>query len=94
MLNCYFKSRMDMLRRTQVILFFLIATLRMLVAQAAAGRITEARYIPVNGIDQWVTICGDSSKPVILFLHGGPGSPLSLYAVCPGKDCRPADAHH
>ncbi|HLA55307.1 MAG TPA: alpha/beta hydrolase [Flavobacterium sp.] len=41
--------------------------------------IAEARFIPINGIDQWVTIKGDSSKPVILFLHGGPGSPVSPY---------------
>lgn len=34
----------------------------------------------INGIKQWVTIRGESSKPAILFLHGGPGSVMSPYA--------------
>lgn len=44
------------------------------------NQIPEERFIRINGIEQWVTIKGKSSKPVILFLHGGPGSPLSPYA--------------
>ncbi|MDQ3682492.1 MAG: alpha/beta hydrolase [Bacteroidota bacterium] len=44
------------------------------------NRILEERFIKINGIDQWVTIKGERSEPVILFLHGGPGSPLSPYA--------------
>ena len=39
------------------------------------NRIHEERFILINGINQWVTIKGERSKPVILFLHGGPGSP-------------------
>jgi pimeloyl-ACP methyl ester carboxylesterase len=42
--------------------------------------ISEEKFIPVNGIDQWITIQGDRSKPVILFLHGGPGSPISPFS--------------
>ena len=44
------------------------------------GRINEERFIKINGIEQWVTIKGDRSKPVVLFLHGGPGSPITPYA--------------
>ena len=40
----------------------------------------ENKFIPINGIQQWVTIKGDPTKPVILFLHGGPGSVLSPYS--------------
>ena len=43
-------------------------------------KIAEANFILINGIQQWVTIKGESSKPIILFLHGGPGSPLSPYS--------------
>ena len=46
----------------------------------AQTHIDEKGFVPINGIDQWVTIKGDRQKPVILFLHGGPGSPLSPYA--------------
>jgi pimeloyl-ACP methyl ester carboxylesterase len=49
------------------------------------GRIEEAGYIQVGGIEQWVTIRGEeASNPILLFVHGGPGdvqSPLiSTYA--------------
>lgn len=44
------------------------------------NKISEEKFILINGIEQWVTIKGESSKPVILFLHGGPGSPLSPYS--------------
>src|SRR5664279_1943582 len=47
---------------------------------STVNRIMEERFIRINGIEQWVTIKGDRTKPVILFLHGGPGSPLSPYA--------------
>ncbi len=42
--------------------------------------IREEKFILINGIEQWVTIKGARSKPIILFLHGGPGSPLSPYS--------------
>jgi pimeloyl-ACP methyl ester carboxylesterase len=49
--------------------------------QSDSGHIREARFIQINGIEQWITIKGeDRSKPAILFLHGGPGSPLCPYA--------------
>jgi pimeloyl-ACP methyl ester carboxylesterase len=36
--------------------------------------IDEARYVPVGGIEQYISIRGeDRDNPVILFLHGGPG---------------------
>jgi len=44
------------------------------------NRICEERFVKINGIDQWITIKGERSKPPILFLHGGPGSPLSPYS--------------
>jgi pimeloyl-ACP methyl ester carboxylesterase len=50
------------------------------VDPAANNRINEEKYVLINGIEQWVTIKGEVSKPVILFLHGGPGSPISPYS--------------
>jgi pimeloyl-ACP methyl ester carboxylesterase len=49
------------------------------------GRIEEAGFLPIGGIEQWVTIRGEeASNPILLFVHGGPGdvqSPLvSTYA--------------
>lgn len=47
---------------------------------APKSAILEEKFVLINGIEQWVTIKGESSKPIILFLHGGPGSPISPYA--------------
>lgn len=43
--------------------------------QAAHETIREQGYIPIGGIEQWVEIMGaDRRNPVLLVLHGGPGS--------------------
>ncbi|WEK68695.1 MAG: alpha/beta hydrolase [Candidatus Chryseobacterium colombiense] len=52
----------------------------------ATRQIHEEQYVPINGIEQWVTINGNLSKPVILFLHGGPGSPITPYIDVLYKD--------
>lgn len=44
------------------------------------NKISEEKFILINGIEQWVTIKGEISKPIILFIHGGPGSPISPYS--------------
>jgi pimeloyl-ACP methyl ester carboxylesterase len=42
--------------------------------------IVEERFIPIGGIDQWVSIRGeDRNNPVLLLLHGGPGSCYSIF---------------
>lgn len=39
-------------------------------------------YVPIGGIDQWITITGeDGRNPVVLFLHGGPGVAASPFAA-------------
>jgi pimeloyl-ACP methyl ester carboxylesterase len=50
------------------------------------NQISEEKYIPINGIEQWITIKGNRSKPVILFIHGGPGSPVTPYIDVLYKD--------
>lgn len=50
------------------------------------SQISEEKYVLINGIEQWITIKGNSSKPVILFIHGGPGSPISPYIDVIYKD--------
>ena len=47
----------------------------------AQNPVNKKEFLSIGGIDQWVTIKGeDSSKPVILFIHGGPGSTITPYA--------------
>jgi len=43
--------------------------------------ITEIKEISVNGDNQYLLIRGkDSNKPIVLFLHGGPGMPMMYMA--------------
>ncbi|NPV01237.1 MAG: alpha/beta hydrolase [Brevinematales bacterium] len=42
--------------------------------------ISSMEYISIGGVRQWVTIVGqDITKPVLLYLHGGPGSPETVW---------------
>lgn len=51
-----------------------------------AMMMNERGFVTINGIEQWITIKGDVTKPAILFLHGGPGSPMSPYSDTLYKD--------
>ena len=55
-----------------------IRELRRIVAPAGVERY---EYVPVGGIDQFVSIRGqDRRNPVLLIVHGGPGFPTSGFA--------------
>lgn len=44
------------------------------------GGINASMYVDVNGSKQWINIYGqDRNNPVLLYLHGGPGSATSLF---------------
>ena len=44
--------------------------------ETESGSIAVIERVPVNGLDQGLIIRGrDTTKPVMLYLHGGPGSP-------------------
>lgn len=59
----------------KLFLFLSISTIN------AQNSINKKEFITIGGIEQWVTIKGeDMSKPVILFIHGGPGSTMTPYA--------------
>ena len=49
---------------------------------AAQNELNESRYVSINGIEQWITIRGrDKKNPVLLILHGGPGSSYTPFNV-------------
>jgi pimeloyl-ACP methyl ester carboxylesterase len=57
-------------------------------AHLAEG-VDDKLWLPIGGIEQWVTIRGrDPENPVLLVLHGGPGSAISALAhrFFPGWD--------
>jgi pimeloyl-ACP methyl ester carboxylesterase len=61
---------------------FLVVSFIFLTCHASHAQPVHTQgYVSIGGLDQWITISGeDYSKPVILFLHGGPGSVLSPYS--------------
>lgn len=53
----------------------IIADLDRIVAPTG---VQESFKLRIGGIDQWVYVRGqDSSNPIVLFVHGGPASPLA-----------------
>lgn len=47
----------------------------------APAKLNEKGFVTIGGIEQWITVKGDScANPVILFISGGPGNPLSPYS--------------
>src|SRR4051794_9550399 len=69
----------------RILLLLAVAGVLSECVQAQARRVEEASFVTIGGLDQWVTIRGDDDrKPVLLFLHGGPGDVqsalISIYA--------------
>lgn len=65
-----------------LILLFLIVRFagKMLNNRTPEGGINESFYVEINGTKQWISIYGeDINNPVLLYLHGGPGSSTSSY---------------
>jgi pimeloyl-ACP methyl ester carboxylesterase len=52
---------------------------RELVISSATG-IVEQQFVPIGDIEQWISIRGeDRNNPILLFVHGGPASPYSVF---------------
>lgn len=70
-----------------ILLFLLVIAAAILLAHAIGGAvnrrtpkggINESMYVEINGTEQWINIYGeDVDNPVLLYLHGGPGSSTS-----------------
>src|SRR5690606_6188193 len=66
------------MKSTLLFMLFLFVSIFTVNAQIP---INKKEFVTIGGMEQWITIQGnDLSKPVILFIHGGPGSTLSPFA--------------
>jgi len=64
----------------KIILSF-AAVCGLLSLPARAACIDEQKFVPINGIEQWVVIRGEKCEnPVLIIVHGGPGNPMTPYA--------------
>jgi pimeloyl-ACP methyl ester carboxylesterase len=69
-------------RKLDPIFSFMRARSAKLYAIDTSKGIEEAGFVPIGGIEQWVTIRGDDrNDPVLLFLHGGPGDATSAWSL-------------
>src|SRR5688572_27864119 len=51
-------------------------------SDSTGARVDEASFVPLGGIEQWVTIRGDDrDNPVLLHVHGGPGIAFSAFTA-------------
>ena len=76
---------MKALRTAVSIMFSAIATTA--AACPSPKPVSQDGFVPIGGIEQWVTVRGaNCANPVVLFLHGGPGNPLSPYSEAIYKD--------
>ena len=48
-------------------------------ATIASSPIDEQGYVSIGGIQQWIAIQGEETKPAVLYLHGGPGEAQSPF---------------
>ena len=62
-----------------LMVFFLVRAIgKAIYSQTPLGGINESMYIDVNGTKQWISIYGKNiNNPILLYLHGGPGSSTS-----------------
>ncbi len=64
-----------------IITFLIIRSIGQKInSKTPQGGINEQMYVDINGTKQWISIYGqDTDNPVLLYLHGGPGSSTSTY---------------
>jgi pimeloyl-ACP methyl ester carboxylesterase len=77
-------------RKLNALVSFLRARNAEQFAIRSPNGIDESSFVPIGGIDQWVTIRGqDRANPVLLLLHGGPGdvtTPWSFAFFAPWEE--------
>ena len=77
-------------RKFDDLLVFLRARTTAQFAITSPNGIDEGAFVPIGGIDQWITIRGqDRDNPVLLILHGGPGdvtNPWTFAMFAPWED--------
>src|SRR5438445_12624179 len=51
-------------------------------------RLNKMEQLEINRTKQWVLYSGNDQGPILLFVHGGPGSPLMMFSSAFDKELR------
>lgn len=86
-MKIFLKRLLKILKWTGIIFIIFIITFlfvrfigKRINSRTPEGGINEEMYVDINGTKQWISIYGqDIDNPVLLYLHGGPGSATSAY---------------
>jgi L-proline amide hydrolase len=80
--SCYFRwSRCRKMKRVSNIFLVVCFLMCSFVGEISmAKQIDEKHALKINGSEQWIFVRGNSDKPILLFVHGGPGFPFTPIA--------------
>lgn len=75
---------MPRLRAYPLVLLFAASVAHAAPACKPGQPVEESSFVKIGGIEQWVTVSGDDcANPVLLYVHGGPGNPTSVFGAGP-----------
>lgn len=62
------------------ILCVIVSTTNAQTEALLTQKIDTSYFVKIGGIDQYISLKGVKDKPIVLYLHGGPGAAASAHS--------------